>query len=239
MTLNVQVLVVEDDAFTRSLLAAYMAREGYTVTLAGDGREMLERLEVQRFDLLLLDLMLPDESGLVLARKARARWDLPIIVITARHERDYRLTALGIGADDYLTKPVDPAELVLRTRNVLARAGVLRLDPAGAAIEFHGWRLDLAAQALYTPDGTEVALKPGEFKVLAALARAAGRVLSRAELLDATARRDGASERMIDVFVSNIRKKIEADPRKPLLLRTVRSAGYRLSLIDRREPKPS
>jgi len=232
-----RVLIVEDDAFTRSLFAAYMEREGYAVSVAASGREMLECLELQRHDLVLLDLMLPDEDGLVLARKIRARWSLPIIVITVRQERDYRLTALGMGADDYLTKPVDPAELVLRARNVLARVGVLRPDPADEAIEFHGWRLDLAAQALYAPDGTEVELKPAEFRVLAALARASGRVLSRAKLLDATARRDGASERMIDVFVSNIRKKIEADPRNPLLLRTVRSAGYRLALSDQAERK--
>lgn len=235
----VRVLIVEDDAFTRSLFAAYMEREGYVVSLAANGREMLERLELQRHDLVLLDLMLPDEDGLVLARKIRARWSLPIIVITARQERDYRLTALGIGADDYLTKPVDPDELVLRARNVLTRAGALRPNQADEAIEFHGWRLDLAAQALYAPGGVEVDLKPAEFRVLAALARASGRVLSRATLLDATTRRDGASERMIDVFVSNIRKKIEADPRNPLLLRTVRSAGYRLALNGHSEQEAS
>jgi DNA-binding response OmpR family regulator len=231
-----RVLIVEDDAFTRSLFAAYMEREGYAVSLAANGREMLERLEAQNHDLVLLDLMLPDEEGLVLARKIRARWTVPIIVITVRQERDYRLTALGMGADDYLTKPVDPAELVLRARNVLSRTGGLRADQADESIMFHGWRLDLTAQALYAPDGSEVGLQPAEFRVLAALARASGRVLSRAKLLDATARRDGASERMIDVFVSNIRKKIEVDPRNPLLLRTVRSAGYRLTLSDQSKP---
>jgi two-component system, OmpR family, response regulator len=234
-----RVLIVEDDAFTRSLFAAYMEREGYAVSLAANGREMLERLESQNHDLVLLDLMLPDEDGLVLARKIRARWTVPIIVITVRQERDYRLTALGMGADDYLTKPVDPAELVLRARNVLNRTGGLRADQADESITFHGWRLDLTAQALYAPDGTEVGLQPAEFRVLAALARASGRVLSRAKLLDATARRDGASERMIDVFVSNIRKKIEVDPRNPLLLRTVRSAGYRLTLSNQAKPAAS
>ena len=239
MGAGINVLVVEDDPFTRSLLAAYMQREGYAVTMAGDGRAMLERLEDQRYDLLLLDLMLPDADGLALARRVRARWNTPFIVITVRQERDYRLTALGIGADDYLTKPVDPAELVLRTRNVLTRTGATARDPSADVVVFEGWRLDLAAQALYGPDGAEVDLKPGEFKVLAALGRASGRVLSRAELLDASASRDGASERMIDVFVSQIRKKIEADPRNPRLLRTVRSTGYRLAIGDRQGVKPS
>ena len=232
-----RVLIVEDDAFTRSLFAAYMEREGYAVSVAANGREMLERLELERHDLVLLDLMLPDEDGLVLARKIRVRWSLPIIVITVRQERDYRLTALGIGADDYLTKPVDPAELVLRARNVLTRAGTLSPHAGDESFDFNGWRLDLAAHALYAPDGTEIGLQPAEFRVLTALARAAGRVLSRAELLDATAKRDGASERMIDVFVSNIRKKIEADPRRPAMLRTVRSAGYRLAMGGREEPE--
>ena len=223
------LLVVEDDPFAQSMLAAYMDKAGYRVTAVGTGKEMFSILERRRFDLLFLDLSLPDEDGLVLARKVRASWPgLPIIVLSWRSDRDDRLTALDIGAEDYLTKPFDPEELLLRARNLLRRANGSMPDAPAETVEFRGWKLDFAGHALFRPDGIEVALTPGEFKLLAALARAPNRVLSRAQLLDATSSHSEAGERTIDVLVSTLRRKMEEDPRRPKLLVTVTGAGYKL-----------
>lgn len=232
------VLVVEDDEFVVSLLGAYLEAEGFRVSLATTGREMMAVLDHEPVDLILLDLGLPDEDGLVLMRQVRARSGVPICVLTARRVHDDRIAALELGADDYMTKPCDPHELVLRVRNLLGRSG----PNAGTAadvrrndvLRFDGWALDVGARALLAPDGHDVPLTPSEFNLLAALARAPNRALSRDHLLDALTRDDEASsDRAVDVLVSRLRKKMESDPQEPRLILTVRGIGYKLVVGSR------
>jgi two-component system torCAD operon response regulator TorR len=228
MTMAGHILIVEDDLFVQSLLAAYLEKEGFRTSRAASGKELLALLDLEPVDLVLLDLNLPDEDGLTLARQIRARSRLPIVVLTAREGRDSRLAALEIGADDYLIKPFDPEELVLRLRNLVARAkGNGAGDVAASApkaLRFEGFTLDLAGRTLTAPGGEAVTLSPGEYNLIAALARAHGRVLSRAHLLDAVSRsEESPTERLIDVLVSRLRKKT----RKPTLIATVAGLGYR------------
>jgi DNA-binding response OmpR family regulator len=227
------LLIVEDDELVQSLLAAYMQNEGFKVSLATSGKEMLACIDSEAIDLMLLDLGLPDEDGLVLARQVRARSSLPIIVVTSRKDQKDRLAALEIGADDYLTKPFDPEELVLRVRNLLSRAGgtteeALRLKTE--VFKFQGWTLDTGGHNLTGPGGETVSLTRAEFNLLAALARAPNRVLSRDYLLDAISQdADAPTDRLIDVLISRVRKKIEPGPQKPEIITTVVGCGYKFS----------
>ncbi|MBF0166879.1 MAG: response regulator transcription factor [Alphaproteobacteria bacterium] len=226
------LLVVEDDEFVQSLLSAYLEKEGFKVWRAMNGREMLCLLSQERIDLILLDLTLPDEDGLTLARQVRARSMIPIIVLTARTERHDRLAALEIGADDYMVKPFDPQELCLRIRNLLNRAGTGDHGMAYATgrnrdkILFEGFTLDLAGHTLLDQKGKQIILSPAEFNLLSALAHAPGRVLSRSQLLDAVSRNDEPpSERLIDVLISRLRRKLA----HPALIVTAPGLGYRFS----------
>jgi len=227
------LLIVEDDELVQSLLAAYMQNEGFKVSLAASGKEMLACIDSESIDLVLLDLGLPDEDGLVLARQVRARSSLPIIVVTSRKDQKDRLAALEIGADDYLTKPFDPEELVLRVRNMLGRtegADEEALRQKTEVFKFQGWALDTGGHTLTGPGGEEVSLTRAEFNLLAALARAPNRVLSRDYLLDAISQdADAPTDRLIDVLVSRVRKKIEPNPKKPEIITTVVGCGYKFS----------
>ena len=228
------LLIVEDDEFVLSLLGAHLQDGGFKVSLASSGREMLAMLDKDQVHLILLDLSLPDEDGLALLRQVRARSSVPIIVLTARKANDDRLAALELGADDYLTKPCDPREISLGVRNLLGRAnaGHSSMDPREQAdvLHFSSWTLDVSGHAMFSPDGDDVPLTPAEFNLLAALARAPNRVLSRDHLLDAISHHDEApTDRTIDVVVSRLRKKIEIDPRKPSLIVAVRGCGYKFS----------
>ncbi|MBT6883927.1 MAG: response regulator transcription factor [Rhodospirillaceae bacterium] len=225
------LLIVEDDELVQSLMGAYLQRDGFTISLAATGKEMLAAIDTEHIDLVLLDLGLPDEDGLSLARQVRARSDLPIIVITARKVKSDRLAALEVGADDYLTKPFDPDELVLRVRNILGRAGTVEAPSIRSEIyRFEGWSLDMDARAVIAPDGEHVAFTRAELNLLAALVKAPNRVLTRAHLLDAVSH-DAASptDRLIDVLVSRIRKKIEPEPKAPQFITTVVGCGYKFS----------
>ena len=229
------ILIVEDDELVQSLLAAYMQNEGFKISLAATGKEMLACIDSEPIDMVLLDLGLPDEDGLVLARQVRARSSLPIIVLTARKEQKDRLAALEIGADDYLTKPFDPEELVLRVRNLLSRTGTGIDDEAlrkkVEVFKFEGWTLDIGSHSLTDPDDRKVPLTRAEFNLLAALARAPNRVLSRAYLLDAVSQdAEASTDRLIDVLVSRVRKKIEQDSKKPQIITTVIGCGYKFSV---------
>jgi len=171
---------------------------------------------------------------MVLARQVRARSSLPIIVVTARKEQKDRLAALEIGADDYLTKPFDPEELVLRVRNLLGRAGEGNTEEAlrqrTKVFRFQGWTLDTGGHSLTDEKDTKVSLTRAEFNLLAALAKAPNRVLSRDFLLDAISQdADAPTDRLIDVLVSRVRKKIEAIPKKPEIVTTVVGCGYKFS----------
>jgi len=228
------LLIVEDDEFVQQLLAAYLQGEGFKVSLAGSGEEMHAILDLEPIHLVLLDLGLPDEDGLTLARQIRARSSLPIIVLTARKKRDDRITALAVGADDYVTKPCDPQELALRVRNLLSRtkAGATSTDDWQTAhvLRFEGWVVNLTAHTLVAPDGRDVHLTRSEFNLLAALVKAPNRVLTRDHLLDSVSQHgEMPRDRVIDVMVSRLRRKIESDRKNPKLIVTVVGFGYKFS----------
>ena len=213
-------------------MGAYLRDAGFKISLAANGREMLALLDKEKINLILLDLGLPDEDGLVLTRQIRARSSVPIIVLTGRTGQDDRLAALELGADDYLTKPCDPREIVLRVQNLLDRAGGGPKQPGTSEeiIRFDKWALDLASHMVIGPNGEDVTLTPAEFNLLTCFVRAPNRVLTRDHLLDAVSRYDDSpNDRMIDVLVSRLRKKIEEDPRKPAFIVTIRGCGYKFS----------
>ncbi len=223
------ILVVDDDREIRDLVVRYLDKHGMRAEAVANGRALFERLDNGRFDLVVLDIMLPGEDGLSLCRRLRAQSDLPIIMLTAMDEEADRVLGLEMGADDYLAKPFATRELLARIRAVLRRSGLSRksAEAPGETLRFAGWRLDLGRRELVNPEGVLMPLTAGEFELLAALARRPGRVLSRDQLLDLTKGRDAAPfDRSIDVQVSRLRRKIEADPQAPALIKTVRGGGY-------------
>jgi two-component system OmpR family response regulator len=223
------ILIVDDDRELRQLLTAFLGRHGFRVDAAADGRAMAKLLEAGRFDLIVLDLMLPGEDGLALCRRLRATSRLPIIMLTALAEETDRIVGLEMGADDYVVKPFSPRELLARIKAVLRRTGEVldRPEGEGNTLVFDGWRLDLARREVHSPDGVLMPLTGGEFDLLAAFAQHPQRVLSRDQLLDLTkGRLAGVYDRSIDVQLSRLRRKIEADPNDPALIKTVRGGGY-------------
>jgi len=222
------ILVVDDDREIRDLLARFLAKHNYRVSVAADGRAMRAALADRRIDLVVLDLMLPGEDGLALCRWLRGQSDLPVIMLTAMGEDIDRIVGLEVGADDYLPKPFNPRELLARIKAVLRRAGGASRPAADrGALRFAGWRLEPAGRRLTAPDGGLVELTAGEFELLVALAERPQRVLSREQLLDLTRGRDAAPfDRSIDVQISRLRHKIETDPTRPALIKTVRGGGY-------------
>jgi two-component system OmpR family response regulator len=234
-----RILIVDDDREIRDLLARFLSRHGYRVATAADGRAMQQVLRDGRVDLIVLDLMLPGEDGLVLCRRLRADSDVPIIMLTAMGEDIDRIVGLEVGADDYLPKPFNPRELLARIRAVLRRfeaAARVPLPPEEGALLFSGWRLDPAARRLTDPEGRDVALTAAEFNLLLAFAQRPNRVLTRDQLLDLSRGRDAAPfDRSVDVQISRLRRKIEQDPARPELIRTVRGGGYAFSAVVERE----
>lgn len=231
MSTKAHVLIVEDEPVTRAKLAAYLTAEGFQVSEAADARDMKAIVAKTIPDVVLLDINLPDESGLILARELRAKSSVGIILVTARQDETDRIVGLEIGADDYITKPFNPRELAVRVRNLQRRvAPTMAAERSASGIySFAGWRLDCDARQLSSPSGEAVRLTRGEFDVLAALARNAGRALTRDQLLDMT-QHDGEAviDRTIDVLVGRLRRKIEDDSRHPGIILTVHGVGYRL-----------
>ena len=200
------------------------------VETAADGRAMWKQIESARIDLVVLDLMLPGEDGLSLCRRLRVATTIPVIMLTALGEETDRIIGLEMGADDYLAKPFNPRELLARIRAVLRRAGATAQpisEERGPTLAFDGWKLDLAKRELRAPGGELVALTAGEFDLLVVFAERPKRVLNRDQLLDLTKGRAAATfDRSIDVQLSRLRRKIEADPKDPTLIKTVRGGGY-------------
>ena len=227
------ILVVDDDAETRSLLQQYLQKQGYRVTSAGDGKALRGALLTARPDLIVLDLMLPGEDGLQLCRDLRSRSNLPVIMLTARGEETDRIVGLEMGADDYLAKPFNPRELLARIKSVLRRARSLpeNLEPdAVKSFAFAGWTLDVATRNLTAPDAVVVPLSGTEFKLLRAFLAHPNRVLSRDQLIDFMISRDaGPFDRAIDVQVSRLRQRLRDDAREPRIIKTVRGEGYVLA----------
>lgn len=225
---NVQVLIVEDDPDIGKLLAMTMRENGMTPTIAEDGHVMQSLLRNNTFDLIILDVMLPGEDGLTLCRKIRAEKTIPIILLTALGEEVDRIVGLEVGADDYVTKPFSPREVVARVRSLLRRASYGLVATTGQRkLRFDGWQIDPMRRQLHDPTNARVALTTTEFDLLLAFCRNPGRVITREELLSLThSGLAGPIERSIDVHISRLRQKIESDPREPLLLQTVRLGGY-------------
>jgi len=227
------VLIVDDDAETRSLLREYLEKQGYRVTAAADGRALREALGRARPDLIVLDLMLPGEDGLQLCRDLRTRSNVPIIMLTARGEETDRIVGLEMGADDYLAKPFNPRELLARIKSVLRRARALpgNLEPEAAGkYRFAGWALDVATRNLTAPDGVVVPLSGTEFKLLRIFLAHPDRVLTREQVIELMSARDGGPfDRAIDVQVSRLRQRLRDDAREPRIIKTVRGEGYVLA----------
>jgi len=224
------ILVVDDDREIRNLVAQFLKRHGFRVDTAADGGAMFRMLEGGRFDLLVLDLMLPGEDGLSLCRRLRADSNLPVIMLTAMGEEADRIVGLEMGADDYLPKPFSPRELLARIRSVLRRASRAPGEAVGSAgnvFEFSGYVLNLARRELYRPGGALVPLTDGEFDLLAAFVAHPRRILDRDQLLDLTKGRAAIPfDRSVDVQLSRLRRKIEVDPKNPELIKTVRGGCY-------------
>ena len=220
-----KILVVEDEEQIIRVVRAYLEQAGYEVSVARSGPEGLMRVRQERPDLVVLDLMLPGMDGLDVCRSIRRDSSTPIIMLTARAEEADKLVGLELGADDYMTKPFSPRELVARMRAVLRRAG--GEEQAETMIRAADIEIDLQAHTVQV-QGQTIDLTPTEFDLLAAMARHPGRVLSRAQLLDATLGDfyEGY-ERTIDVHIKNLRRKIEPDPRNPRYIQTVYGVGYR------------
>ncbi|MDX1433556.1 MAG: response regulator transcription factor [Gammaproteobacteria bacterium] len=228
-----KILIVDDDERLRRVLSRYLAREGYSVREAADGDEMRTRLAGDRPDLVILDLMLPDEDGLSLARELRAQSSIAIIMLTGKTDIIDRIVGLELGADDYVTKPFDERELLARVRTVLRRTskGIGSEQPAaGSSAKFAGWRLDFVAHELTSPSGEPVHLTSSQFQLLASLVARPNRVMSREEILGLVSGRDWTPmDRSIDVLIGKLRKKIEPDPKSPTLIKTIRGIGYKFT----------
>jgi two-component system alkaline phosphatase synthesis response regulator PhoP len=218
------VLVVEDEPQIAQIVRDYLQHAGFVVVTTADGAEAIALTGERRPDLVVLDLGLPRLDGLEVARRLRRDSDVPIIMLTARVEESDRLAGLDVGADDYVTKPFSPRELVARVRAVLRR-----VEPGGRQDILHRGDLTIdVSKMLVTRDGAAIDLTPTEFQLLAALARQPGRIFTRAQLLDAVRGSDVESfERAIDAHIKNIRRKLEADSRRPRYLLTVYGIGYK------------
>ncbi|HEY9446816.1 MAG TPA: response regulator transcription factor [Burkholderiales bacterium] len=231
MSSNGCVLIVEDDHTVREMVAEYLGGQGYDVHQAGSGTAMRDVIAHHRPDVVLLDVRLPGEDGLTLARYLRERYDAGIIMVTAAGEVIDRVVGLEIGADDYVTKPFDPRELLARLKSVMRRvqsrpaarqaSAVRERVPVGRCL------LDLDARRLLDSEGREVALTSMEFELLKVFTDHPNKVLTRDQILNFTHHRDWEPfDRSIDIRVARLRRKVEANPEEPQALRTVRGAGY-------------
>jgi DNA-binding response OmpR family regulator len=223
------ILVVDDEPKITDLVRDYLVRSGFTVWTAGDGRTALATVREKQPDLILIDLGLPDMDGLDVTRSIRRESAVPVIVLTARDDETDKILGLELGADDYVTKPFSPKELVARVRAVLRRSEASTPTGSGDLLQTGDLYIDLARHRVRVSE-REVDLTATEFELLAAMARNPGRVFTRAQLLDAI---HGVSfesyERAIDSHIKNLRRKIEPDPREPRYLLMIYGVGYKLA----------
>jgi two-component system OmpR family response regulator len=225
------ILLVDDEREIREPLASYLVRNGVRVTKAENAAVARQMLSAYAIDLVLLDIMMPGEDGLALAGFIRATMSVPIILLTAKTEEMDRVVGLEIGADDYVTKPFSPRELLARIKAVLRRAGEARVRaPDADTYGFGPWLLKSGERELVGEDNVAIPLSTGEYNLLHAFVTHPRRVLSRDQLLDLSQGRElAAFERSIDNHISRLRKKIEADPASPKLIKTVGGGGYMLA----------
>ena len=227
------LLLVDDERSIREPLAAYLSKQGFRVTQAGDAESARTRLTAYAIDLVILDVMMPGEDGLSLCRHIAATSDTPVILLTAKAEETDRIVGLEMGADDYVVKPFSPRELATRVKVVLRRltaGGARQHAPESGSYAFAGWVLKTGERALVDREGVSVPLSTGEYNLLLALVTRPRAVLTRDQLLDLTQGREAAAfDRAIDNQISRLRKKIEADPKNPELIKTVWGGGYTLA----------
>ena len=230
MEANETILVVEDETKIADVLKSYLEREGFLVACATDGEEALQKFDTLSPALVLLDLMLPKRSGEAVCREIRARGDTPIIMLTAKTEEESILGGLAIGADDYVTKPFSPRQVVARVYAVLRRAGTGR-EKRSSILEFDNGRLkiDIAARRVFR-DNTELSLTPSEYNLLSVFYKHPERTFTREELIASALGEDYEGyDRVIDTHIKNLRQKIEPDAKQPRYLVTIHGVGYRFN----------
>lgn len=241
METSPHILIVDDSADIREPLARYLTKAGMRTSTADGGPEMRRVLKTSAIDLVVLDIMMPGEDGLALCRMLRETTELPVILLTAMAEDTDRVVGLEIGADDYVTKPFNPRELLARIKAVLRRSQAsVREAPQQESARFHfdRWTLDTTRREVIGADGVAVPLSTAEFRLLSVFVRRPHVVLSREQLLDLTSGRSlEPFERSIDNQVSRLRKKIEPDPKSPTIIKTVWGGGYVLATDTREEVK--
>src|SRR5262245_51375562 len=224
------ILVVDDDREIRRLLGEYLDKNGYRSTSVSDGKGMRRALEGSAPNLIVLDLMLPGEGGLALCRELRTRSQVPIVMLTALGDEPDRILGFECGADDYVVKPFNPRELLVRIRAVLRRAAHTPRDPDASdvrAYKFSGWRLDTTTRVLTRPDGTDTPLNGAEYRLLSILLSHPGRVLSRVQIMELARGRDlDPFDRSIDVRISRLRQRLGDDARSASIIKTVYGEGY-------------
>jgi two-component system OmpR family response regulator len=229
------ILVVDDDPAVRALLTEYLGANDLRLTAVASGSEMVEVFDREAIDLVLLDLRLPGEDGLQLARQLRERATVPIVLLTGKAEEADRVMGLELGADDYVTKPFSPRELLARIHAVLRRyqtqIDLPSRDDKRRAFRFAGWELNLRTRKLVSPDGSKLDLSNGEFSLLVAFCGAPQRVLNRDQLLGLSRMHNAeVYDRTIDVQILRLRRKMEPDPAHPQFIVTERGAGYVFSV---------
>ncbi|MCZ6860310.1 MAG: response regulator [Alphaproteobacteria bacterium] len=230
MTEAAHILVVDDEADIRDELQEYLVRKGFRVSTADGGPAMRRILDRKPADLIILDLTMPKEHGLTLVGDLRKTSNAGIIILTGTGEAADEIVGLELGADDYMSKPCNLRELLARVRSVLRRVAGgndAAIQGDEASLQFVGWSFNLSARRLISPENSEVLLTTAEFDLLATFVNNASRVLNRDQLLDITHDREWSPfDRSVDNLVSRLRRKIEADPKKPTLIKTVRGTGY-------------
>ena len=228
---SAHILVVDDHHEIRDLLSKYLTKNGFRVSEADGGTKMRQVLKTAAIDLIVLDVMMPGEDGLTLCRHVRENENIPVILLTALGEETDRIVGLEIGADDYLTKPFNPRELLARIKSVLRRSQSIphkaQQTDEPESLKFDGWELQVQRRELVSPDQVTVPLSAADYRLLVTFLKRPTIVLSRDQLLDLTSGRTAQIfDRSIDNQVSRLRKKIETDPKNPKLIKTVRGGGY-------------
>jgi len=232
---NYKILVVDDHADIRELLKRFLTPHGFNVVTAEDGESMIKAMSQQQFDMIILDLMLPGKDGVTLCREIRGTSSIPIIMLTALGEEIDRIIGLEVGADDYLAKPFNPRELLARIKSVLRRYLTIpninkQTSATHAKYTFSGWSLNSTTRELFNQNGVLVSLTSTEFELLLAFLTHPNIVLTREDLLKLVQGR-GAEvyDRAVDTLISRLRKKIEANPKEPKLIKTIWGGGYQFS----------
>ena len=223
-----RILIVEDELTSRTMLASYFEAEGYHIIEAESGAQMRQAVAQGKIDLIMLDIHLPDEDGLTLLKDVRRYSDVGVIMVTGKSDEVDRIVALELEADDYVTKPFNPRELLARAKNVIRRVNAARTNQStNRVVRFGNWLLDLDQRLLFDADDKPVHLTRGEFELLSALTTHKGQVLTRDNLLDHLNHRQfDPNDRTVDVLIARLRKKIEDNPKEPVLIATVHGIGY-------------